>query len=57
MRPPEMVIKVNITKTIMPDKSNKKNSIKSQQLTKSKLKQKMTKEIEIDCLNQKNVIL
>ncbi len=52
-----MVIKVNITKTIMPDKSNKKNSIKSQQLTKSKLKQKMTKEIEIDCLNQKNVIL
>jgi hypothetical protein len=57
MRPPEMVIKVNITKTVIPNKSNKKNLIKNEQLIKSKLtKQKMTKENELDSLNKKNVI-
>lgn len=56
MRPPEMIIKVNITKTILStsDKLTKKNQLKND--TKSKLKQRKTinKDVELEYLNTKN---
>ena len=56
MRPPEMIIKVNITKKILStsDKLTQKNQLKND--TKSKLKQRKTinKDVELEYLNTKN---
>lgn len=61
MRPPELVVKVNITKTVLPsssEKSTKKNMLKSdksklkQAKLKSALSNQNTKDIELDYLNK-----
>ena len=59
MRPPELVVKVNITKTILPssDKTTKKNMLK--QIRLKQIKQKSVpsinnKDIELDDLNKNN---